>query len=100
MKPNLPNTGFAKKTFVKLPGLGIVGQSVTQFSEPSVVPSSINTADYTSIVTAVKEEVFNSSTPSMIGDQFTLPPAPDSKTYILASVNNELKWLETDSCRT
>lgn len=106
MKPNLPNTEFGSKTFVKLPGLGIVGRFVTQTqgsggSNEAFLSQSSTTQqfDETSIRN-IAEEVFKSTTPSMIGDQFKLPEVPDqNRIYVLASVNGELKWLETESCQ-
>jgi hypothetical protein len=68
VKPNIPKSEFQQKTFAKLSGLGIVGRSVAQFTSiPTESESMVRTVDQ---VKQVVEEVFQSSTPSMIrGEQ-------------------------------
>ena len=96
MTPNAPKSKFESKIFAKLPGLGMVGRFITQ-NETGVNSSSLDILSRNN-VRDIAEEVFKSSTPSMITEQFKLPEAPADKTYVLASVNGKIQWLETDSC--
>jgi hypothetical protein len=61
VKPNRPNTEFEPKTFAKLPGLSIVGRSVTQAPVEQPVPFFDEAR-----VRRVAKGVFETNTPSLI----------------------------------
>jgi hypothetical protein len=106
--PNKPNTKFGDKIFAQLPGFAISGKFVTQNISPQQLtqPKPVQAGDTIiqgldeSAVRNLAEEVFNSSTPSMIRKLSSkLPDIPDaSKIYVLAAVKGEIVWLETESC--
>ena len=112
MKPNKPNVGSEKKTFAKLNGLTIVGNSVTQnpdISTPNLLDDSYKKK--------IANRVFKSTTPSLIkgdkgdngdkgdkgdtGDKgypAQLPEPPETGLWILGSLNGSLSWIPTENC--
>jgi hypothetical protein len=61
VKPNRPNTEFEPKTFAKLPGLSIVGRSVTQAPVEQPVPYFDEAR-----VRRIARGLFESNAPSLI----------------------------------
>ncbi len=66
MKPNLPNTASEKKTFAKLKGFSIVGNSV---SESQAIPKTVDIIQekqIKKIASSVADSVFKTNTPSLL----------------------------------
>jgi len=66
VKPNLPNTASEKKTFAKLKGFSIVGNSV---SESQAIPKTadvISESQIKKIASSVADSVFKTNTPSLL----------------------------------
>lgn len=99
MKPNRPNTETQPKTFVKLNGLSIVGNYVTQDPALNIPPPTFGRKDVEDIVSTTPSLIGKQGEKGERGDPAQLPTPPKRGIWVLGSVNGKLKWIETeDNC--